>query len=311
MIKVYAPASIANVKVGFDILGTAISPIDQTTYLGDCITIKKSDTFELYSSGRFVDYLPQVREQNIVFQCWQHFCKKIDDTIPMALTLEKNMPIRSGLGSSACSIVAALVAMNAYCSYPLDNNSLLRLMGEMEGRISGEIHFDNVAPCFLGGMQLILDANEIISQSLPIFDKWLWIIAYPGIAISTVEARKLLPDWYNRKDCINHSRYIAGFIHACHSKQSHLAIKLMKDTIAEPYRKKLIPHLFQIYNAVIKIGALICGISGSGPTLFAICDKSDIAINVAQWFKDYYLYNDTGFIQICRIDIKGAQILKE
>lgn len=87
--------------------------------------------------------------------------------IPVAMTLEKNMPIGSGLGSSACSVVAALMAMNEHCGKPLNDTRLLALMGELEGRISGSIHYDNVAPCFLGGMQLMIEENDIISQQVP------------------------------------------------------------------------------------------------------------------------------------------------
>lgn len=111
--------------------------------------------------------------------------------MPVAMTLEKNMPIGSGLGSSACSVVAALVAMNEFCGKPLNETRILALMGEMEGRISGSIHYDNVAPCYLGGMQLMIEENGIISQQVPGFDEWLWVLAYPGIKVSTAEARAI------------------------------------------------------------------------------------------------------------------------
>ncbi len=103
--------------------------------------------------------------------------------IPVAMTLEKNMPIGSGLGSSACSVVAALMAMNEHCGKPLNDTRLLALMGELEGRISGSIHYDNVAPCFLGGMQLMIEENDIISQQVPGFDEWLWVLAYPELKL--------------------------------------------------------------------------------------------------------------------------------
>ncbi len=93
--------------------------------------------------------------------------------------------------SSACSVVAALVAMNEHCGKPLNDTRLLALMGELEGRISGSIHYDNVAPCFLGGMQLMIEENGIISQQVPGFDEWLWVLAYPGIKVSTAEARAI------------------------------------------------------------------------------------------------------------------------
>lgn len=108
MVKVYAPASIGNVSVGFDVRGAAVSPVDGTL-LGDCVSVTRADSFSLHCAGRFVDKLPAEPEQNIVYQCWQRFC----EAVPVAMRLEKNMPIGSGLGSSACSVVVALVAMNA------------------------------------------------------------------------------------------------------------------------------------------------------------------------------------------------------
>jgi len=170
----------------------------------------------------------------------------------VAMTLEKNMPIGSGLGSSACSVVAALVAMNEFCGRPLSESKMLALMGELEGRISGSVHYDNVAPCYLGGIQLMLEENGIISQSIPAFDDWLWVLAYPGIKVSTAEARAILPAQYRRQDCIAHGRHLAGFIHACYSRQPQLAAKLMKDVVAEPYRTRLLPGFAQARQGVRK-----------------------------------------------------------
>ncbi|ASY80929.1 homoserine kinase [Pectobacterium polaris] len=308
MVKVYAPASIGNVSVGFDVLGAAVSPVDGSL-LGDCVSVEAADLFSLRSEGRFVSKLPDNPKENIVYQCWELFCQEIGKTVPVAMTLEKNMPIGSGLGSSACSVVAGLMAMNEFCGKPLDDTRLLTLMGELEGRISGSVHYDNVAPCFLGGVQLMLEENGIISQPVPSFDDWLWVMAYPGIKVSTAEARAILPAQYRRQDCISHGRYLAGFIHACHTGQAELAAKLMKDVIAEPYRTKLLPGFAAARQAAEDIGALACGISGSGPTLFSICNDMASAQRLADWLRDNYLQNDEGFVHICRLDTTGARKL--
>ncbi|MBJ7222792.1 MULTISPECIES: homoserine kinase [unclassified Brenneria] len=308
MVKVYAPASIGNVSVGFDVLGAAVSPIDGAL-LGDCVSVVAADRFSLKSEGRFVSKLPDDPKQNIVYQCWERFCEEIGQTVPVAMTLEKNMPIGSGLGSSACSVVAGLMAMNEFCGKPLDDTRLLTLMGELEGRISGSVHYDNVAPCFLGGIQLMLEEEGIISQPVPAFDDWLWVMAYPGIKVSTAEARAILPAQYRRQDCISHGRYLAGFVHACHTGQASLAAKLMKDVIAEPYRTKLLPGFAEARKAAQDIGALACGISGSGPTLFAVCNEINSAQRLADWLRDNYLQNDEGFVHICRLDTTGARQL--
>ncbi|WP_437614383.1 homoserine kinase [Erwinia sp. V71] len=308
MVKIYAPASIGNVSVGFDVLGAAVSPVDGSL-LGDCVTVEAADSFSLVNEGRFVSKLPTDPQENIVYQCWKRFCEATGKEIPVAMKLEKNMPIGSGLGSSACSVVAGLMAMNEFCGKPLNDTQLLALMGELEGRISGSVHYDNVAPCFLGGLQLMLEENGIISQDVPCFDDWLWVMAYPGIKVSTAEARAILPAQYRKEDCIKHGRYLAGFIHACHSQQPALAAKLMKDVIAEPYRTRLLPGFADARQAAQDIGALACGISGSGPTLFAVCDNTDTAQRMADWLRQHYLQNDEGFVHICRLDTAGARKL--
>ena len=308
MVKVYAPASSANMSVGFDVLGAAVSPVDGSL-LGDYVTVQAADSFSLNNIGRFASKLPAEPRENIVYQCWERFCQEIGKTIPVAMTLEKSMPIGSGLGSSACSVVAGLMAMNEFCGKPLSDTRLLALMGELEGRISGSVHYDNVAPCFLGGMQLMIEENGIISQSVPGFDDWLWVLAYPGIKVSTTEARAILPAQYRRQDCISHGRHLAVFIHACHTRQPELAAKLMRDVIAEPYRAKLLPRFNEARQAAADIGALASGISGSGPTLFALCDNTDTAQRVADWLSQHYLQNQEGFVHICRLDTAGARVL--
>jgi len=308
MVKIHAPASIGNVIVGFDVLGAAVSTVDGTR-LGDCVTVEVADEFSLHNEGSFVSKLPANPQDNIVYQCWDRFCEAIGKRVPVKMTLEKNMPIGSGLGSSACSVVAGLMAMNEHCGKPLNDTQLLALMGELEGRISGSVHYDNVAPCFLGGMQLMLEENGIISQEVPGFDDWLWVMAYPGIKVSTAEARAILPAQYRKEDIIRHGRYLGGFIHACHTQQPLLAAKLMQDVIAEPYRTKLLPGFSEARQAAADIGALACGISGSGPTLFAVCNQLDTAQRMADWLRQHYLQNDEGFVHICRLDTAGARKL--
>ncbi|ELA9082783.1 homoserine kinase [Vibrio alginolyticus] len=311
-VVVYAPASIGNVSVGFDVLGAAVSPVDGTL-LGDRVLVKSgADPFSLKTAGDFVEKLPTEPKENIVYDCWLVFARELDkkgvELKPLEMTLEKNMPIGSGLGSSACSIVAALDALNRFHGQPLNETELLALMGEMEGKISGGIHYDNVAPCYLGGVQLMLEELGIISQEVPCFDYWYWVMAYPGIKVSTAEAREILPSQYRRQDIIAHGRHLAGFIHACHSGQPELAAKMIKDVIAEPYREKLLPGFANARQYAASAGALATGISGSGPTLFSICKEKDVAERVARWLEQNYVQNEEGFVHVCRLDKQGSKV---
>lgn len=324
-VVVYAPASIGNVSVGFDVLGAAVSPLDGSL-LGDRVLVsaycaddsehhgdpKEDEAFRLKTVGRFVDKLPLNPKKNIVYACWQAFArelkKKKHQLQAVTMTLEKNMPIGSGLGSSACSIVAALDALNQYHHNPLTESELLALMGEMEGKISGSIHYDNVAPCYLGGVQLMLEESGIISQAIPCFDEWYWVMAYPGITVSTAEARAILPAQYRRQDIVSHGRYLAGFVHACYSRQPELAAKMIKDVIAEPYREKLLPGFVEARQYALTAGALACGISGSGPTIFTVCKERQVAERIAIWLQQNYVQNQQGFVHICRLDQQGSQV---
>ncbi|NOI71225.1 homoserine kinase [Vibrio owensii] len=311
-VVVYAPASIGNVSVGFDVLGAAVSPVDGTL-LGDRVLVKSgAEPFSLKTAGDFVEKLPTEPKENIVYDCWVVFARELDkkgvELKPLEMTLEKNMPIGSGLGSSACSIVAALDALNRFHGQPLNETELLALMGEMEGKISGGIHYDNVAPCYLGGVQLMLEELGIISQEVPCFDDWYWVMTYPGIKVSTAEAREILPSQYRRQDIIAHGRHLAGFIHACHSGQPELAAKMIKDVIAEPYREKLLPGFANARQYAASAGALVTGISGSGPTLFSICKEKDVAERVARWLEQNYVQNEEGFVHVCRLDKQGSKV---
>ncbi|OOF70231.1 homoserine kinase [Rodentibacter caecimuris] len=314
MLRVYAPASSANISVGFDTLGAAVSPINGSL-LGDIVQIESiNNGFDLESAGYFVRKLPKEPQKNIVYQAYVLFSERLKlrniKVKPLRLTLEKNMPIGSGLGSSACSIVAALVALNKFHEEVFSKMELLEMMGELEGRISGSIHYDNVAPCYLGGLQLMVQSLGNICQQLPFFDHWYWVLAYPGIEVSTSEARAILPKSYTRQDVITHGRHLGSFVHACHTQQEALAAYMMKDVVAEPYREALLPNFAEVKQAVRDLGALVSGISGSGPTIFAIAPDLTIAGKLATYLENHYLQNNEGFVHICQVDNKGARELK-
>lgn len=306
----YAPASIGNVSVGFDILGAALSPIDGSD-LGDRVIIEDSQTeFTLKSSGKFANKLPKDYKRNIVYDCYIEFKKAMSEkglkVKNLLMTLEKNLPVGTGLGSSACSVVAALEALNQFHDQPFSKKEIMELMGKEEGKISGSVHYDNVAPCYLGGIQLMIGELGIISEEIPTFEDWYWVSCYPGIVVSTAEARAILPKQYSRHDCIIFGRQLATFIQASHTKNSDLAAASIKDLIAEPYRKQLIPTFDETRDYVMQNGAIAMGISGSGPSIFVVTKDLEVAQKLQDWLLNNFVQNELGFSNICKIDLKGA-----
>jgi homoserine kinase len=316
-VSVFAPASIGNVSVGFDVLGLAVKPIDGTL-LGDVVTISAtSDESSLTVIGSFADKLPANKEDNIVWSCLLLFNDKLrtvdKSAVDVAITLDKKMPVGSGLGSSACSVVAALAALNAFYAkfhdFSFSENDVLKMTGQMEAQISGSLHYDNVAPCYLGGLQLMVPDENVISRSLPSFDDCYYVMAYPGIEVSTKAAREVLPISYDRNDVITYGQNLATFVDACHRQDKSQAFSVLYDVIAEPYRTDLLPRYQSSRDFLIAQGALAVGISGSGPTVFCVCDNESQAERFALWLKDNYLQTELGFVHVCKADTLGATVL--
>ena len=321
-ISVFAPVSIGNVSVGFDNLGLAVAPIDGQL-LGDIVHIEASHDNEnhLTCKGSYKTSLPANKEENIIWQCiveFNKFCEnpanktKLIRPTSVHLTLEKNIPICSGTGSSACSVVAGLNALNQFYDNPFSERQLLKLMGKLEAKISGSLHYDNVAPCYLGGLQLMLEDQDKICQSIPVFEDCFWVISYPNIEVSTRMAREILPDSYSRQDIIQSGRLLASFIDASYRQDKQQAFSVLKDIIAEPYRKDLLPNFAQTKSELINSGCLAVGISGSGPTVFAVCNDLEQAERAKQIFDSNYLpknstLRDKAFTKICKVDLQGSR----
>jgi homoserine kinase len=310
--KAFAPASIGNVSLGFDLLGAALQPIDGVE-LGDWVSVTDADDFSLSVDGQFADRLPPGTENNIVTKCYAYFQSSLSSTghapLKVKVHLHKTLPIGSGLGSSASSIVAAFHALNEHAGKPFSENALLVMMGELEGQISGSVHYDNVAPSYIGGLVLMTGEDSPVAAKLPCFDNWYWLVCYSGISVSTAEARRLLPKQYSLSDTLDFGRQLSVFVHSLYAKNETLAAKMMTDVIAEQHRKVLLPRFDDAREACMSSNALAFGISGSGPTVFAVARELEDAKNMQAWLEKEYIQNDDGFSHICKLDIEGAILI--
>ncbi|MDP2559786.1 homoserine kinase [Psychrobium sp. 1_MG-2023] len=310
-IRVYAPASMGNVSVGFDVLGGALAPIDGSL-LGDCVSLAEVEQgIEVSTIGKFAHKLPSDPKQNILYDCAVAYQKELTQLGKpfkgVSLVLEKELPVGSGLGSSASSVVAALYGLNEFYDNALSKNQLLLLMGQLEGQISGSVHFDNVAPSYLGGLQLMVERDDVLCSTIPSFDDWYWVVAFSGAKVSTAEARALMPNQVELKTALKFGQNLAAFIDASHRGNSDLAASLLVDIIAEPVRAPLIPGFVESKNAMLELGAMASGISGSGPTLFAVTTDLAKAQQLQDYLQQNYIQNDDGFSHICKLDTLGAR----
>lgn len=273
-IRVFAPATVANVAAGFDILGFAVNEPGDEVILrltnNGCINISKITGDE----GK----LPTTSEKNTAGISVIRFLEHIGSDQGIDIELHKRMPLGSGMGSSAASAVAAVFAANKLVGEPLTPRELLPFALEGEALACGVGHADNAAPSLLGGFILIrsYDPLDIVPILTP--EKLFCTLLHPQIEVLTDDARKILRKSILLKDAITQWGNVAGLIAGLITSDYDLISRSMQDVIIEPVRSLLIPGYDEIKEAALKAGAMGCSISGSGPSLFALSSSMDTAI---------------------------------
>jgi homoserine kinase len=261
-VTAFAPASIGNVAVGFDMLGLALAGA------GDRVLARKTD-------GDRVT-IAEVRGLDGEI----HPYLSTDPKSNTASIADKGVPLQSGMGSSAASAVAAAVAVNALLESPLAVHDLLPFALEGEKYASGGLHADNVAPSLLGGLVLCPEVLLPDVVSLPVPRGVSAALIHPDLQVNTAQARRGLAKGYPMKQWLAQQGLLAGFIAACSASDIDLIAKTLRDVIIEPQRKDNVPCFDAVKEAALRCGALGCSLSGSGPSVFALCKDGD-ARNVA------------------------------
>lgn len=276
IIRAFAPATVANLGPGFDILGMAV------TEPGDIVTVRESSQPGVIITRVNGAGLPLDATQNTAGIAAEYVRQQIAPQAGVELELDKGLPLASGLGSSAASAVAAAVAVNGLFGNPLSPIELLPALLEAEAAVSGR-HLDNVAPALLGGIVLVTGIGADDVDQLPvgrnIFDACIALVT-PDIAVPTVQARAVLPPTVPLKTVVDQTKGIARLLHAIYTDDVQaLGHAMMQDHIIEVAREHLIPHLAEARQAALTHGALAAIISGAGPTICILAENESVAQN--------------------------------
>jgi len=273
----FAPATVSNVACGFDVLGFAIeSPGDEVTArLTTDGAVRIDDIVD--DGGR----LPREAERNTAGVAARALLDALGERRGVALTIRKGLPLSSGLGGSAASAVAAVVAVDAALGARTPIGRLLACAFEGERQGAGSAHADNIAPSIYGGFVLVRTAQPPDVVRLPVPNGLTAVVVHPDLEIETAGARALLGDHVLLADAVQQWANLGALVDALHRADFDLLSRALQDTIAEPRRASLVPGLAAIKAAAAAAGALGCSLSGSGPSLFALCRTPSIAARVA------------------------------
>jgi len=265
-VSAFAPATIANLGPGFDVIGLAIGG------MGDTVTARIGDAPGVRVSAIHGDggALPLDPEKNTAAIAASETLKAAGIDANIELEIHKGLPLCSGLGSSAASAAAAAFATNQLIGNPLRKHDLIGPCIEAEAVVSGR-HADNVAPALLGGLVLIRSIAPVDLIRLPIPDGLTMVVVTPNTALPTKKARAVLPDRVPLSTLVATTAQIAGLVSACYSGDLSLLSRSLEDTVVTPARIGLIPGGAEALEAALGAGALGASISGAGPSLFAMC----------------------------------------
>ena len=267
----FAPASVGNVAVGFDVLGQAVGA------LGDRVraVLRDEPGVSIRAIRGVVEDLPLAAEKNTAGMAVLAMVKELDLGQGFDLEIQKGIPLGSGLGGSAASAVAAVVAAAALVERPLERTQLLKFAMQGEAVASGSVHVDNIAPSLYGGLVLTVGIDNPHVKQIPVPDDVRCVIVHPHMVLATREARAILSKTVPLGDVIWQQANLAGFLAACYTSDIALMRESLLDVVIEPQRQVLIPGFSAVKAAALAARAIGCSISGAGPTVFAWAESAD------------------------------------
>jgi homoserine kinase len=261
----FAPASVGNVAIGFDILGFMVDA------LGDRVTVTRREEpgVVIRAVRGIAGELPTEPEKNTAGRALLALIEAQHPPFGFEMEIDKGIPLGSGLGGSAASAVGAVVAANALLPQPCSKLELLKFAMQGEAVASGSLHVDNIAPSLFGGLVLTVGIDNPRVKQIPVPAGVRAVIVHPHMFLSTKQARAILRRTVEMSDFVWQTANLAGFISGCYTNDFDMISASFQDVVIEPQRQALIPGFPEVRRASMEAGALGCSISGAGPTMFA------------------------------------------
>jgi homoserine kinase len=261
----FAPASVGNVAIGFDILGFSVDA------LGDRVTVRRraQPGVAIHSVRGVAGELPKEPERNTAGRALLAMQEVLQPGFGFEMEIDKGIPLGSGLGGSAASAVGAVVAANALLERPCTKLQLLQFAMQGEAVASGSLHVDNISPSLFGGLVLTVGIDHPRVKQIPVPPEVRAVILHPHMFLSTKDARAILRRTVEMSDFVWQTANLAGFISGCYTADLDMIRASLEDVVIEPQRQALIPGFAEVRHASMEAGALGCSISGAGPTMFA------------------------------------------
>ena len=303
-IKIFSPATVANVACGYDVLGFCLDTI------GDEMVIRKSQEKGIRITKIEGFDLPFNVEENVAGVSALAMYNAIDVDFGFEIEIYKNIKPGSGIGSSAASAVGSVFGMNELIGKPFNKTQLTAFAMKGEAIASQCEHADNLAPALFGGFTLVKSVKPLEVLQLPTPKDIFAVVIHPQIEIKTSESRAILPSKVELKNAINQWANVGSLVHALHTNNYDLLSRSLQDHVVEPYRSQLIPYFKEVKQAALDSGALGCSISGAGPSIFTLNKGLDSANRVKHAMQNIYDKTTIDFeIYVTKINEEGVKIL--
>ena len=303
-IEVFCPGSVANISCGFDVLGFCLEPV------GDLMKVTKTDKPGITIGSIKGQDLPKDPLKNVASVAAMALLEAHPSSFGFQIDIDKRIKPGSGIGSSAASAAGAVFAINELLGKPYSRNELVQYAMAGEALASGAAHADNLAPVLLGGFTLVRSNQSLDIIKLPSPPELVATVIHPKIELKTIHSRAILKNTVPLDKAIQQWGNLGAFVSALYTNDYDLLSRSMKDKVIEPYRAMLIPRFHEVKVAALHAGALGSGISGSGPSIYALSKGMDIAKQVGEAMKKKFDDLELEYeVHLSKIDNEGIKIV--